>query len=117
MSQQNDNDNDNDNDNKSVDPIQTTIVPTTNQNFRKSPSLSVPIQDPVQIKNQLPLLDNSQLLQLYQQLQLHSKSQSPAPAPAAAYKSNSPANNIKSSASVSLGQIQTDNSGNQMVAI
>ena len=111
----------NDNDNKSVDPIQTTIVPTTNQNFRKSPSLSVPIQDPVQIQNQLPLLDNSQLLQLYQQLQLHSKSQSPAPAPApapaAAYTSNSPANSIKSSASVSLGQIQTDNSGNQMVAI
>lgn len=108
----------NDNDNKSVDPIQTTIVPTTNINFRKSPSLSVPIQDPVQIPNQLPLLDNSQLLQLYQQLQLHSKSQSPAaPAPAAAYTSNSPANSIKSSASVSLGQIQTDNSGNQMVAI
>ena len=107
----------NDNDNKSVEPIQTTFVPTTNQNFRKSPSLSVPIplQDPLQIPNQLPLLDNSQLLQLYQQLQLHSKSQSP-PA-AAVYTSNSPANSIKSSTSVSLGQIQTDNSGNQMVAI
>ena len=115
----------NDNDNKSVEPIQTTFVPTTNQNFRKSPSLSVPIplQDPLQIPNQLPLLDNSQLLQLYQQLQLHSKSQSPAAAAAAAapaaavYTSNSPANSIKSSTSVSLGQIQTDNSGNQMVAI
>ena len=114
----------NDNDNKSVEPIQTTFVPTTNQNFRKSPSLSVPIplQDPLQIPNQLPLLDNSQLLQLYQQLQLHSKSQSPAAAPAApaaaaVYTSNSPANSIKSSTSVSLGQIQTDNSGNQMVAI
>ena len=113
----------NDNDNKSVEPIQTTFVPTTNQNFRKSPSLSVPIplQDPLQIPNQLPLLDNSQLLQLYQQLQLHSKSQSPAsaaaPAAAAVYTSNSPANSIKSSTSVSLGQIQTDNSGNQMVAI
>ena len=112
----------NDNDNKSVEPIQTTFVPTTNQNFRKSPSLSVPIplQDPLQIPNKLPLLDNSQLLQLYQQLQLHSKSQSPAAAaaPAAAvYTSNSPANSIKSSTSVSLGQIQTDNSGNQMVAI
>jgi hypothetical protein len=106
----------NDNDNKSVDP---TFVPTTNINFRKSPSLSVPIplQNSVQIQNQLPILDNSQLLELYQQLQsqIHSKSQSPAPP--AAYTSNSPANSIKSSASVSLGQIQTDNSGNQMVAI
>jgi hypothetical protein len=112
----------NDNDNKSVDP---TFVPTTNINFRKSPSLSVPIplQTSVQIQNQLPILDNSQLLQLYQQLQsqIPSSSQSPAgsaaPAAAAAYKSNSPANSIKSSTSVSLGQIQTDNSGNQMVAI
>jgi len=106
----------NDNDNKSVDQA---FVPTTNINFRKSPSLSVPIplQNSVQIQNQLPILDNSQLIELYQQLQsqIHSKSQSPAPP--AAYTPHSPANSIKSSASVSLGQIQTDNSGNQVVAI
>jgi hypothetical protein len=113
----------NENDNKSVDPT----FEHTNQNFRKSPSLSVPIplQNSVQIPKQLPILDNSQLLQLYQQLQSQIPSSSKSPAgsaapagPAApAYTSHSPANSIKSSTSVSLGQIQTDISGNQMVAI
>jgi len=107
----------NENDNKSVDPT----FEHTNQNFRKSPSLSVPIplQNSVQIPKQLPILDNSQLLQLYQQLQsqIPSSSKSPAAPAAPAYTSHSPANSIKSSTSVSLGQIQTDNSGNQMVAI
>ncbi len=128
----------NDDDNKSVEPIQTTVIPTANisQSFRKSPSLSAevqPVQELSQKQNQLPILDNLQLLQLYQQLQsqvnVNSKSKSPsamaATAAAAATATvtsplsipNSPASSVKSNTSTLLGQIQTDNSGNHVVSI
>ena len=79
-------------DNKSVDPVQPTIIHTTNhqpgQHIRTSPSLSVPVPIPLQIPISVqnptsqPLLDNVQLLQLYQQLQSHASAQSHAPSPA-----------------------------------
>ena len=131
-------------DNKSVDPIQPTIISTTNndinqngQSVRKSASLSVPIpiqvpvpvSVPVQNPVSLPVLDNLQLLQLYQQLQAQAQSQaqaqtpipsqanSPSPTPVAvpSAASHSPANSIRSNSSIPLGQIQTDTNGNQIV--
>jgi len=152
-----------DDDNNSVDPVQPTVISTTNidinqvgnQSIRKGPSLSVPIPlqvpAPVSVPDQnqvsLPVVDNLQLLQLYQQLQAQaqsqaqaqaqaqSRTQSPAsasasasaPAPALANSqsprpvavpsaaSHSPANSIRSNSSIPLGQIQTDNNGNQIV--
>lgn len=92
-----------DDDNKSIDPIQPTIISTTNndinqkgQSIRKSASLSVPIPHqasvpvsiPVQNPVSLPPIDNVQLLQLYQQLQAQAQaqaqSQTRAPTPASA---------------------------------
>jgi hypothetical protein len=110
-------------DNKSIGSVQPTVIPTmTNDpSIRKSPSLSVPIQ------NLTPVIDNTQLLQLYQQLQAQSAAQS-APyavgSPAsivsagrgsASNPSVSPSNSIRSNLSIQLGQIQTDNSGNQII--
>ena len=142
-------------DNASVDPVQPTIISNTNnimnqmsnQIIRKSPSLSspipiqapIPLSVPVQNPVSLPVLDNSQLLQLYQQLQAQAQAQAqapgqarvqtPAPAqsqanspsPASTFiavppaASHSPANSIRSNSSVPLGQIQTDSSGNLII--
>jgi hypothetical protein len=131
-------------DHKSIDPVQTTVIPVVNNDtiIRKSPSLSLaPVQTPVQV------VDNTQLLQLYQQLQAQAQAQAqaqsaapsqarsqapsqalsqpiissispiPAAAAAATVPSVSPANSIRSTSSVPLGQIQTDNNGNQIVNI
>ena len=129
-------------DHKSIDPVQTTVIPVVNNDtiIRKSPSLSSPpVQTPVQV------VDNTQLLQLYQQLQAQAQAQAQAPsaapsqappqvlsqpiissispipaaaaAAAATVPSVSPANSIRSASSVQLGQIQTDNNGNQIVNI
>ena len=119
--------------NKSIDPIQPTVIPVVNNDtiIRKGPSLSLA---PVQV------VDNTQLLQLYHQLQ--AQAAAPAAAPAAAQApsqapsqanissispiqsaaaavvpSGSPANSVRSTSSVPLGQIQTDNNGNQIVNI
>ena len=131
-------------DNKSVDPIQPTIISTTNnditqmgQSVRKSASLSVPIpihvpvSVPVQNPVSLPVLDNLQLLQLYQQIQAQAQAQSqaqaqtpipsqtnsPSPTPVAvpSAATHSPANSIRSNSSIPLGQIQTDSNGNQII--
>ena len=144
-------------DHKSIDPVQTTVIPVipvvnNDTIIRKSPSLSSPpVQTPVQV------VDNTQLLQLYQQLQAQAQAQTAAPsqgpsqapsqaqsqaqsqapsqvlsqpiissispipaaaaAAAATVPSVSPANSIRSASSVPLGQIQTDNNGNQIVNI
>ena len=139
-----------DDDNNSIDPVQPTVISSTNidinhqngkQSIRKDPSLSVPIplqvpspvSIPVQNPVSLPVLDNSQLLQLYQQLQAQAQAQirvqtpvpaqsqanSPSPAPIIVAvppaASHSPANSIRSNASIPLGQIQTDDNGNQII--
>jgi hypothetical protein len=143
-----------DDDNKSIDPIQPTIITTTNvdvnntgQSIRKGPSLSVPIPNdapapvsvPVNSTASLPVLDNLQLLQLYQQLQAQAQAQASASAPASTHTqspapapvqvsslsptpavvpsaaSHSPANSIRSNSSIQLGQIQTDSNGNQII--
>ena len=118
-----------DDDNKSIDPIHTAIVPIVHNessSVRKSPSLALPIQ------NTNSVIDNSQLLQLYQQLQAQAQvqaqvqAQSPAQAftqspphavSSAIIPSVSPTHSISSRTSVPLGQIQTDNLGNQVVNI
>lgn len=124
-----------DDDNNSVDPVHPTVISTTNidinqmgnQSIRKDPSLSLP--KPLQVP--APVLDNFQLLQLYQQLQAQAQAQAPAPAsihgqshtnspshtPVALVSaaSNSPANSIRSNSSIPLGQIQTDSNGNQII--
>ena len=131
-----------DHDNKSVDPIQPTIITTTNndinqnsQSIRKSASLSVPIPLQAPVPVSVPVIDNVQLLQLYQQLQAQAQTQSqtrvptPAPAPVQSHAnspsptpvavpsaaSHSPANSIRSNTSIPLGQIQTDSNGNQII--
>ena len=123
-----------DDDNKSIDPVQPTIVPIVSNHpslsVRKSPSLSVPIQPPA------PIVDNIQLMLMYQQLQAQTQAQAQAAAPASAatqaatppptsqspphaavntVPSVSPANSIRSNSSIPLGQIQTDNNGNQII--
>ena len=130
-------------DNASVDLVQPTVISNTNnimnQIIRKSPSLSTPIHNQAPAPVSLPVLNNSQLLQLYQQLQAQAQANSqspapalapaqansqppapalapaPAPAPAPASASHSPANSIRSNSSVLLGQIQTDSSGNLII--
>ena len=124
-----------DNDNKSVEPIQTTIISTANndinqmgRSIRKTPSLSIPIPLDISVpvvQPAMPVLDNSQLLQLYQQLQAQALAQAstqaqaqasgPASVRAASVASRSPSNSIQSNLSIALGAIQTDNSGNQIV--
>jgi hypothetical protein len=127
-------------DNKSIDPVEPTIVPIVNNqpspSVRKSPSLSVPIQPTA------PIIDNTQLMLMYQQLQAQAaaqaqaqaaaqaaaqaqaqasavappaNSQSPPHAAANTVPSVSPAHSIRSNSSIPLGQIQTDNNGNQIV--
>jgi hypothetical protein len=115
-------------DNKSIDPVQPTIVPighNESSSIRKSPSLASPVQPATN-----SIVDNSQLLQLYQQLQAQAQAQASvlALAPAltqspphavssAIIPSVSPTHSISSRTSVPLGQIQTDNLGNQVVNI
>jgi hypothetical protein len=117
-----------DDDNKSIDPVEPTIVPIVNNqpspSVRKSPSLSVPIQPPP------PVIDNTQLMLMYQQLQAQAAAQAQAQTAAAAPPANSqspphaaantvpsvsPAHSTRSNSSIPLGQIQTDNNGNQIV--
>jgi len=116
-------------DNKSIDPVQPTIVPIghneSSSSIRKSPSLASPVQPTTN-----SIVDNSQLVQLYQQLQAQAQAQASALALAPALtqspphavssaiiQSVSPTNSVSSRTSVPLGQIQTDNLGNQVVNI
>ena len=92
------NENPNDDDDVSVGPvIQPNLTVITNRSNSQQPQ-SQP-QQPQEITSMN--MDNTQVLQLLQQLQNGN------------IKSPSPATSIRSASSLQLGQIQTDNSGNQ----
>jgi hypothetical protein len=110
--QQQFNENPNDDDDVSVGPvIQPNLTVITNRSNSQQPQKSQPQsqsqsqsqpQQPQQPQEIMSMnMDNTQVLQLLQQLQNGST------------KSPSPATSIRSASSLQLGQIQTDNSGNQ----